>query len=284
MNDPDSRRTIQESIDACRPGTDDANLPEMSALAEKLRDDEQVRGWYDRTQQCDIAIARAFHDVPVPDGLSERLLAALQKDGEEPANESSSSFVDQAVTEQDDLNPTAGVAIPATRPWRWVGAATVGVSVVAILVVSFLRLRPSDPEIVIENQLPDDVQEWIDQAPEWTDWTDWSESLSEAPAEDYPDDAELRADPKQWRFAETRYDSRTIVYDISRPGQKAYVFRIRAKGGTLPFPTAVPATPRWTTGGVAIGAWQRNGMLYVLAVEGGRAEYRKYVGPGMPII
>jgi len=284
MNDPDSRKTIQQSIDACRPGADDANLPEMSALAERLQDDEQVRGWYDRTQQSDAAIARAFHDVPVPDGLSERLLAALQKDGEESAKESSSSFVDQAVTEQDDLRPTAVVAIPAARPRRWVRVASVGaIGASLVAVVCFVLFRSGDQDIAIEEQLQSDVHEWMMQA---CDWTDWSADPAEAPAEVCPNDPVLRADPKQWRVAETRYDSRTIIYDISRPGQhdSAYLFCIRAKGGTPAFPATMPTTPRWTTGGVAIGAWQRKGMLYVLAVKGGKAEYRKYVGPGMPII
>lgn len=279
MNDPDTQKAIKEAIDACRPGADDASLPEMSQLADSLRNDDRVRGWYDHTQQSDVAIGRAFRDVPIPEGLAARLAASVQKEGE-GSHEGSSSLVDEAAREQDDLNAAASVAVPASRRKRWSGVAIVGISLAVVLLMCFFLFRPASRDIVIKD-LPREVNEWIEEAP---DWTDWNADLAEAPVDDYPRDARFRASPRRWRVAGTRYDSRTIVYDISRPGDGfAYVFCIHTKGRAVPLPTVPPSNPRWTTGGVAIGAWQRNGMTYIVAVQGGKQRYREFVGPSMEL-
>lgn len=275
MNDSDTTKTIKEAIDACRPGSDDVSLPEMSALAESLQDDDQVRGWYDRTQRSDLAIGGVFQDIPIPEGLSDRLVEAIQKVREEPGEESS-SFVDEAVAEQSDLNTAASVAIPAARRKRWKPLAVVGASLAVIILACFFLLRPDDREITI-GKLHSEVSEWIvEVAPS----TDWNLDLGEVPAKYIPRDPALLAIPQQWCFTETSHDRRTIVYGVSRPGEKevsAYVFCIHTKGRDITLPNVLPLAPQWTTGRVSIGAWQRNGMVYILAVQGGEQQYRSYI-------
>jgi len=274
MNDPDTRKAIKDAVDACRPGADDTSLPEMSALAEILRDDEQVRRWYDRTQRTDAAVGRAFRDVPVPEGLSERLLDAVQKASYESAEESP-SFIHEVVTEDTNADSADGVAVPASRRKRWKRVAMIGVSVAAIVMVCVALLRPGSQEIV-SGELPDELKEWIwATAPA----SDWSGNVREAPVRDNTHDAAIRGAALRWCIAKTRYDSETVVYDVSRPGggRSAYVFCIRTGGRSVALPNVLP--PQWTTGGVAVGAWLRGGMLYVLAVKGGEREYQNYVGP-----
>lgn len=71
-------QSIQQAIDACRPGGDDLLLPEVDFLAEAVRTDPEVRRTYERSQQFDAAVGLAFRDVPVPSGLAERLLSAVE--------------------------------------------------------------------------------------------------------------------------------------------------------------------------------------------------------------
>ena len=50
---------IQQAIDACRPGSDDLQRPEMAALAEAVRRDPEVRRRYERSQQFDASVSGA---------------------------------------------------------------------------------------------------------------------------------------------------------------------------------------------------------------------------------
>lgn len=272
MNDPDIRDAVKEAIDACRPGTDDVNLPEMSALADLLRDDEQVRGWYDHTQRSDAAIARAFRDIPIPDGLSDRLVSSINKEG--APIQAPSSLIEDAIQEKDEPESVTNVALP-TKGWyrrrRWV---ICGATVAAVAVV-FAVLFPWGNREILPEELRAEVTRWIDEE---SQSADWREDVTEAAPLEYPDDAEISGlTPNGWCVIGTRYDSQTIVYDVSRRGERAYLFCFRTNGRSVALPNTIPLSPRWTTGGVDIGAWQRNGMMYVLAVEGGRQQYQRYV-------
>jgi hypothetical protein len=272
MNDPDTKEAIKEAIDACRPGTDDASLPEMSALADSLQNDEQVRGWYDRTQRSDAAIGRVFRDIPVPEGLADRLIAGVEREAGELANESS-SVIGEALKEQSDLNAAASVAVPAKRRRLWRGMGICVVAVAAVVLVVFL-LVPSGSRGITEEELPREVSEWIGEVAESNDW---NSDFEEAPVQHYPP---IRPIPHRWRVVATRYDSQATVYDVSRPGgAPAYLFCIRTKGRVVGLRDVPPWDPQWTTGGVAIGAWQGTGIVYVLAVKGREEDYQSYIGP-----
>lgn len=70
-------RTALERLDAVRPGSDDLSGPEMAGLADALAGDAELRAEFDRRRGWDREIASAIRDVPVPDGLKDRLLARL---------------------------------------------------------------------------------------------------------------------------------------------------------------------------------------------------------------
>jgi hypothetical protein len=79
-----TEREIQQAMDVCRPDSEDLQQPEMAALAEAIRSDPEVRRRYERSQRFDVAVTGMFRDVPVPEGLENRLLAAIESAGTVP--------------------------------------------------------------------------------------------------------------------------------------------------------------------------------------------------------
>ena len=72
-------RKLHEMIDACRPGSEDVELPEMAPLADQIVADADLRSRYQRTQQLDARLVRAIDEIAVPAGLHERILAGLRR-------------------------------------------------------------------------------------------------------------------------------------------------------------------------------------------------------------
>ena len=276
MND----REITEAIDACRPGADDASLPEVSGLADILRDNERVRQLYERTQRSDAAIGHAFRSPPVPEGISVRLLEAVRKQAAELPQDPS-SFIDEAIHEKTSPNEGGAVSIAPKRSVRWRYVVGGGVSLVAaIALVCFLFGGLGNGDVLLVEELPGEVEQWVNEA---APSTGWSEDLAEA-AHPYPRHAAINAFPHRWRVARTRYDSQASLYDVTpgRPKRFAYVFCIRTRT-TSALPSSPPRVPDSETGGVAIGAWQRDGMVYVLVVKGGRKRYQDFIDSGYGI-
>ena len=74
-------REILEAMESCRPGSDDLFDPALAPLVEVLTLDPDLADRFQRQQQADAAVASAFRDVAVPDGLAERLLGRLARRG-----------------------------------------------------------------------------------------------------------------------------------------------------------------------------------------------------------
>jgi hypothetical protein len=78
MHDESSQHErILEALDACRAGHDDLHDADLAALAARLAEDADLRDRLARVQRLDVRLAEAIDDVPVPEGLAERLLVAL---------------------------------------------------------------------------------------------------------------------------------------------------------------------------------------------------------------
>jgi len=273
MND----REIKEAIDACRPGANDAGLPEMAGLADMLRDDERVRQLYGRTQRSDAAIGHAYRNTSVPEGLQERLLEAVKRQAAEPTQEAR-SLVDGAIHEEESPNEGGAVSVASRGAIRWSYLVGGGVCVAAAAIVAlcFLFGGFGNGDGSLPAELPGEVEQWVRERDQWTDW---NKDLRQA-AYPYPKKTSIQAIPIRWRVVRTRYDSRAILYDITPLGQQrfAYVFCISTRTTALP-PTP-PTVPNWATGGVAVGRWQGGGMVYVLVVQGGQSRYQSFVESG----
>lgn len=267
---------IKQAIDVCRPDTDDPCLPEISALDDLIQHDEGTRRLYEKTQQCDAAIAGAFRDISVPDGLSDRLLAAVGEHAT-PAREAS-------ICNVEDLSETAGEAeatARSTRPsrltrWHYVG---IGLSTVAAAAaICLVLIRHHGRGIILPDALPAQVADWMQQV----DRADWNKDLAHLDCQKRPFDGRIRVSPRRWCRVKTGYDSRTVVYDLAKPGERyAFVFCLRSGVDQPTLPTVPTAIP--TTGGKVIAAWQRGGVVYVLAVKGSMRRYQRLVDSRMII-
>jgi hypothetical protein len=158
---------LREQIDACRAGSDDLHLPELAGLAqavghdgaaENTADETAIAREFDRSQRFDRSVVSALHDVSVPAGLLERLLAqtaAAKLEGTATLEGS----VDRAV-ESADTTPAGEASVvkaPTSRTSRrWlIGAGVLAASALAVGAVLFaVRSGPRDiSQAELVNQL-----------------------------------------------------------------------------------------------------------------------------------
>src|SRR5687767_10428691 len=128
----------REQIDACRAGSDDLALPALADLATAVEGDRALAEEVARSQRFDQTVAAAMHDLPVPDGLAERLLAKLSEDGLD------ASGVEEAASDEA-ANEKVALASSQSRVTRRVALAGVlatGLLALIALAIQF-RERPS---------------------------------------------------------------------------------------------------------------------------------------------
>ena len=268
-------RKIQQAIDACRPGDDDLQLPEMEFLAEAVRSDPEVRRRYERSQQFDAAVSWAFRDVPVPAGLSERLLAVVEAspDPSPAAPLELPSPPSSARDARQDLKPQ--------RRWpreirRRTWAVMAGSLAAAAALVGFLLVTQyfGAAEPMADDRLPGEIRAWTDAVVK----RGWNDNLQAAELGERPLDPAVRGMPRRWCQIATDYDARTLVYDLAPPGtDAALVFCMRSKARTSSLPDAPPWNAFSATGGLTSGVWRRGDMVYVLVVRGGARRYREFI-------
>lgn len=66
-----------EQLESARPGSGDREEPELSEAAGHVRHCADCRSTLQQRERLDLQIGRAMRDVPLPDGLKDRLLASL---------------------------------------------------------------------------------------------------------------------------------------------------------------------------------------------------------------
>lgn len=239
---------------------------EARLLEQMLASDPELAAELARVEAWDVELEHGFHDVPVPTGLAERLLAAHQ-----PV-----AAANAPVAEIVPVTPAvADVALPARRFSRraWFGALA-GLAA-AILVVAGLTNWALAPQVLSVDTLLEGSHVVALELPEGEWSVDWkSPVLAEHPF----DSSALVVRPVGWQRQSTALDSAAIVYDLAGPRRKAarlLVYRMPgAQSSLASFPTR---TPRDTTGGYALGAWQRGDLVFVLVVEGNAARYGSFI-------
>jgi len=263
-------RNLYDAIEACRPGSSDLVAPELDWLARELERDPAAREFYDRVQRTDAAIAEAIADVPVPAGLAERLIAGLSAKQQEE-NAASDPAAPMPAAAQSAVTATG--ATRRTRRWLMLTAAACVVAIVAGGIPLAMWLWGPKPPTVA--QLIDEVTRsngWIDQA---IAGESWEGDLSLAPTARAADDENLRYDPLAFQPLPNRFDKGAVAYRLPAPGNaRALLFVIRCRSDDAMLGTAPPVVPQNDTGGWSVGVWQRDGVVYVLAVEGDPQLYR----------
>jgi hypothetical protein len=85
--------SVMVAIDACRHDSGDLGLPEVATVVAGAPS-ERVADYHRTIERIDRAVAGAMQDLPVPEGLAERILAgdyAQSSTGQSPAAQSSAA-------------------------------------------------------------------------------------------------------------------------------------------------------------------------------------------------
>ncbi len=252
----------RELIDALLPQTeseDDCGLAaaEMEEFRAAVAQDPRLAAELRRVQAWDRQLSPALDDVPIPAGLADRLLAAVTA---EISQAESSTIVAPA-------KPEGSVS---RRRALW------GIGMVAGIAASLLLaifLRPT-PTIYLESAaLLDEIRQ---ELPALSD--QWSTELASAAATHPVDDLALAASARRWQLFDTSLDRQAVVYDLALPGRKRAMLIVMKRDRVESDLPSMPARgPLSNTEGVCLGAWQRDGLIYVLVVEGTPARFGSYL-------
>jgi hypothetical protein len=259
--------TWRELIDACRPDQDDLQRSELAAelgsLARESRGNASLAAAMQQSAQFDRNVREALDDVPVPSGLMERLLARCEASVDVPAVEA--PLPETPAVAETSVSESA----PEPRPAKWsrrrvLAVLSLAASVLGVLIGGLsYRFNLLDPTPVTMDQLAAKANHWFNQSGPAADW-----AAAKFPVEQFPFDRAVIVPPQKWR----QLDGSTVAYDLTVVGgQRAllYVERTNRPHNIRNF----PYTKLTSSGGVALGAWQRDGYVYVLVVveDGGKS-------------
>jgi hypothetical protein len=217
-------------------------------------------------------VAEAFRDVPLPEGLSDRIMARLAA----ATNGKKAAVADPKPQGPPIEEPTAEQSRPEARVrLKWVLAGAVSAAVAASLIVAIV-LRSGQQQVA-------DSQTVLDGAGEFfrSDREAKSQLVSEAePPEAYPTYRGFgvhRFPQIRWRNIRGFLGRSGVAYDLNAPRMPPATLYVVKCAKPIPgLPNAVPRAPMSTTGGQAVSAWQQGGLLYVLVIEDSRA-YRSFL-------
>lgn len=253
---PQEDRRLVEALEVYRPGCDDPADSALAPLLDHLRSDASLAETQQRLQQLDAVVAEVMQDVPLPDGLEQRLLDRLNA----------------AVVRRQ----SPGVRMVRRR---WLPA--VAAVAAAVLLGAFFLVRPSvGPS---EAEILAAAVAVFDQTPPGL-----GQPLADATTEvleTYPPSHEIvtSADTR-WRKIDDLLGRRGVAYEMSCwGGGRATLYVVRCETKLPELGATPPSQPRRATGGRAAAAWQTDERLYVLVVQGDAAAYRSLLNPGRPL-
>jgi hypothetical protein len=259
---PIDRRTL-EQIEACRPGSDDLQWSEVREAGAQIEADPTVHSLYAKSQRYDTAVSRAMHDVAVPDGLADRLLARLAQGG------SAALAVSQSASTTEDSGAVACPrcdASPTVGGWsrRRLLALVSTVAATVAVGVCVARYLQSDAEASVESL----ADAWLAELD-----ASWA-GMDQAP-QNYIVPAAITAEATGWQRIHSVGRSLGVAYRLENPRAgiaRLFVVRLAKTG----LPSSPPLRPQWTTGGRSIGYWQTGELTFVLVVEGNEDDYRSF--------
>jgi len=242
---------IIEALECCRPGSDDVAAEDLAHLAAALEADADLETLYERLQQVDARLAAAFHDVPVPDDLQQRLLDRLA------AERAPSPAVDAPQPKR------------VSRRWLLATAGALSASA-ALLIAAWVHFTQTEP-LGEMDVLAAAIRFYNSESPQT--------GSVESPPADYPFSRYVAgAETTRWRTVKGFLDRKGVAYayDIRAGGAtEATLYVVRPPVGGLPSQPA--PKPSYTTAGCSTSAWKENGLLYVLVVHGSSRTYRGFL-------
>jgi hypothetical protein len=238
-----SRKT-RDAIESCRPGSADLAAPEMAKLAAEVEQDPAIRAEYERVQRQDGTVARAFEQVPIPEGLPQRLLAALAAS----ADSASSAQVMNAT--EETILPAAPPAPVTSRRW-WI--ASISVAATALIATGLCAWWFWKTPLT-SDQLAQKAQQWTDEVLGLNE-SSWKPFDSAQ----FPD---LHWQPSRQRVMSTSLDPQAYVFDFRSGGNsRLLLFRVKTSQ-TIPLPN-LPYLALSSTGAWRQGAWREGDVIFV---------------------
>lgn len=246
MNEQEARLILQ----ACRPGEEDRNDPQIAEALQQAERNPELAGWLAEEQAFDRAVAGHLDAVPVPFGLKTRILAQAAA----PATSRSSRW----------LVGLAGVAAllflfaQVVDHWRQPGpAASDLLPGYASEMVSFIKL---DPPLEMESPDLSAIKVWLAQ--------------KEALRPDVPPHLTALA-PVGCRILSYRGHKVTLICFHREGGGLAHLFVVDRTALPGLQPGDAPLLQRegdWTT-----ASWAEKDRVYMLAVQGDPATVQRYL-------
>jgi hypothetical protein len=284
-NQPSYDARLWEAMEACRPGRDDLNDPEMAALAQQLAASPELASLHERLQRLDAALAGAFCDVPVPEGLEARILARLKAESIEGQSPSAESIPQMMVAGRHrEVSGGVDTRGPHAARRRWMllagGLTAAAAAVLVLALVPFHKRGEFTRSDVLDSAI----------AYHANDTHEGGRVLDKAsPPSDYPFSATLlslvsgRFSEIRWRPVTDFLNRSAVAFDLIGPeGRMATVYVASCSVDGLP--AEVPPRPMLSTGETSVSAWQEGNLVYVLVVDGGIQAYeRLLVGSAGPV-
>jgi hypothetical protein len=225
-----------------------------------MQADPQVEQRLKKSHRIDAVIGQSLHDVPIPDGLEQRLWAALS------AGQPQLACIDSAARSQAQDS----IVQPIAGPWfarnRWKVWLSVAASVAAALVLAVWVWMPG-PQLASDEDVANQSQRWLANLSN-SNWTRFA-----APNARFPLPQSMKPYREQL-LSGTRSSLEAMCYDLSPDSRGAPLLFVCPYSSSTdlhpnqPFPVA---SGKWHVGG-----WQSRGLVLVLAVRGSSKEYHQY--------
>lgn len=275
MPDPGaSKQRFYDWLEVHGPDCPDPHDPDTQSLAEAFGADAGLQEHYRAIEQADAAVAKAFADVPVPEGLQQRVLARLQAAG----NQSASRKPDDAAANAD--RSAASDSIRRARRRRWI-ALSAGAAVAATVLLAWVVVPRNGRTVAEQAVLEEALTLFLQEAAA----PPVGILVSNEPSpHEFPYSRHLRAmDPTRWRLVERFLGQPAAAFDVEAPWtSRVTLYVVPYRGGG--FRQEPPPNPKLNTRNCSAAAWQEGALLYVLVVAGGPEHYRAMLrASGAPI-
>ncbi len=274
---------ILEALEVCRPicrghtGGQDLSDPVLAELADLLSTNPELRKLYERLQAVDAKLAAAFQEVPVPEGLAQRIVQRLEANRAEQVAAGDAQGSAEAPARLPAREAPARPRRGSRRRFLAVAGTFSTGAVLLVAALIYLGTRPPhyDKPFVLR-----EASKFFSNEP----GQPGGNLLANAP-KNYPISREVRRFPgTRWRKIKGFLGCGGVAYDLRGPGgarnATLYVVKLTVTGLK---DTQAPDRPPRNTANLCTAAWQEGKLLYVLVVGGSRRDYEYCLAPTGPM-
>lgn len=261
---------LLHDMDACRPGSDDLELPELRELKARLETDAECRRAFGQIQRLDSELRDQLAAVPVPHQLRQRVLSSLAVPMATPDLASPPPRGRWGRTGRTPRYPVRTLVTVAA------GLAAMA----ACLLLAVWALTAPSTEALDPQQLAGwAVDRWQVDPAGWQSY-DPARSTSVYPVSRY-----VQTAPTRWQRLSTELDRRTVVFELpAAEASQIRLFVLRFAQRLPQLPTRPPEQPLVGSRGWRTAAWQELPHLYVLTIEGSTQDYFEVIRATRPAL